>query len=325
MLDRKADCGLGPGSGFGWWTPERKNMVMSLPVKAGIQVARAWDAQANSEQPGMWLPLLELLCRVSWKALATTLWLKIRGPLQPLESFWDQNFALEDARARYAKYHTELKESLEQKARLLGGPGRQWAKGLAESAHPDEVVYPGGQVGAPAPEAKSRLRLGKSLDPVAPGHLYPLPADQGMEELVQSFEEPGCSAGFSGNNPPELKLISESPVFFMTSKDPGSFGSELQIDIMLSTRVNMDRMFFILAREPDVFLGLDMMGHEKKNYVSKFKENPWQHLNSFKLRFQYNLKRCQEGMYNVVSGMKRGAAKRKALKVIIAVVNLRLD
>ena len=90
MLDRKADCGHGLGSGLGWWTPERKTMVMHLPVKAGFQVARAWDAQANSEQPGMWLPLLELLCRVSWKALATTLWLKIRGPLEAMESFWEQ-------------------------------------------------------------------------------------------------------------------------------------------------------------------------------------------------------------------------------------------
>ena len=318
MLDRKADCGRGPGSGFGWWTPERKNMVMSLPVKAGFRVACAWETQANREDPGLWLPLLECLCRVSWKAQATALWLKVRGPLVPLESFWEQNFSLEDARALYAKYYAELNESLEQQARLLAGPGRQWAKGLAESVHPDEVVYPGGQVGAPAPEAKSRLRLGKSLDPVAPGHLYPLPADQGMEELVQSFEEPGCSAGFSDNNPPELTLVSESPVFFMTSKDPGSCGVELQIDIMLSTRVNMDRMFFILAREPDAFLGLEMMGHEKKNYVSKFKENPWQHLNSFKLQFEYNLEICHPGLHEVVSGMKGAASKNarsKALKV----------
>ena len=152
MLDRKADCGHGVGSGVGWWTPERKNMVLSLPAKAGMQVACAWEAQADKEQPDMWLPLLELLCRVSWKALATTLWLKIRGPLEPMKSFWDQNFDLEDARTRYAEYYAELKVSLEQKARLLGGPGSQWAKGLAESVDPEEVVYPGGQVGAPAPE-----------------------------------------------------------------------------------------------------------------------------------------------------------------------------
>ena len=84
-------------------------MVLSLPVKAGMQVARAWDAQANSEQPGMWLPLLELFCRVSWRALATVVWLKIRGPNDALDSFWDQDFDLKEARTVYAQYYAELK------------------------------------------------------------------------------------------------------------------------------------------------------------------------------------------------------------------------
>ena len=256
MLDRKADCGYGPHTGYGWWTPERKNMVMHLPVKAGFRVAKAWEAQANSEDPGMWFPLLELLCRVSWKALATALWLKIRGPFDAMESFWDEDFDLKEARTRYAEYYTELKTSLEQRDRLFGGPGRQWAMGSAASAHPnieDIALYPGGEVGAPAPPVKSTLRLGKELDQIEPGHFYPLPADQGMQELAKSLEEPGCSAGFSDNNAPELTLCGTSRVFFLTSNDAKSYGLELQIDAPLSTRANMDHMYFHLARHPEFF------------------------------------------------------------------------